>query len=360
MNSANAEQLTPIEVGNLFSNLGTTRSILPTLEDVFKTYCQAKKLRRGTVNCYKKSLNVVQSWRSRRMDEITSDDVLEMMEHTTRSRGPASANKTFRLLRALFNFALHYYEKADGEPLMKRNPVNKISDLRLWNKLQRRQSIILQHQIPQWFRAVLYIDYASTRDMVLFMWLTGCRVGDARKLTWSDVDLSGGIITFRAENTKNGTTCHIPISKFICEMLKQRKAQRPEQSPWVFWNKRDPQKQLSNNYKAYRNACQRLGFQWKFHDLRRGFITRAVALGLSDIVIKRLVNHSHSSNVTAGYAVLDPEDLRWATERITKSFLELANYQMNPVSIVRDKGNCIGEGLRMTGTSVTISVAGDA
>lgn len=334
-------------------------SKVPTLEQLFETYMHMKKLKPGTKGGYINSFKLVRDWMHKPINQISKDDVVERMIDVTRKRGPGSANKLFRTLRAVYNFAINYYENSDGKPLLTYNPVHKLSDLKLWNKLERRQSIILKHQFPIWLRGVFGIEFPATRDMVLFLWLTGSRVGEARLLKWQDVDLDDGFVTFKA--TKNGKDCTLPVCQFLWDLLRHRYEIRKKDNDFVFPSNIDG-KPLSNNYTAYRKMCKRLGFHWKFHDLRRSFITRACALGLSDLVIKRLVNHSQANNVTAGYAVLDPNDLRAAVELITTEFLRLADYDHKRF----EKGMsrkyspyaqpAIGQNADLGGLSVTVAV----
>ena len=57
--------------------------------------------------------------------------------------------------------------------------------------------------------------------------------------------------------------------------------------------------------------------EFTLHDLRRTFITAAERLDLGIYAIKRLVNHSLSGDVTAGYIITDVERLREPMQRIT-------------------------------------------
>jgi hypothetical protein len=66
----------------------------------------------------------------------------------------AAANRAFRVLRAICNFARARYESADGEPLLPANPVERLTQTRAWFKQVRRQTIVKVEQHPAWFAAV--------------------------------------------------------------------------------------------------------------------------------------------------------------------------------------------------------------
>ena len=61
------------------------------------------------------------------------------------------------------------------------------------------------------------------------------------------------------------------------------------------------------------------------HDLRRTFTTVAERIQTGTYTLKRLLNHKTGRNdVTAGYTVLTPEELREPAKRIENKILELA------------------------------------
>jgi hypothetical protein len=49
-----------------------------------------------------------------------------------------TANRHFRILRAVINFAMEKYSTSDGEPLIPSNPVTLLSVLRKWHRIERR------------------------------------------------------------------------------------------------------------------------------------------------------------------------------------------------------------------------------
>jgi len=59
------------------------------------------------------------------------------------------------------------------------------------------------------------------------------------------------------------------------------------------------------------------GVHFTHHDLRRTFITIAEGIDIPYYALKRLVNHSMSGDVTAGYIVPDVERLRAPMQRIS-------------------------------------------
>lgn len=307
---------------------GTGRA--PTLMQAWEEYQKVRTLRSSTSQNYKEAMqNSFRDWADMPMTTITRSMVLERYLDLC-LRGEPTANREMRFLKALFNFAIGYFEDNDGQPLIPANPVRKLSDVRAWKEVRRRQTMVFRQQLKKWLAGVYTMRNDASRDMALMLWLTGCRVGEARNLKWDDVDLETGLVTFR--DTKNGTDYVLPLSRFLWNLLLSRRARAPLGNDYIFPGQK-PGQPMGNNYKGYSEMCKRIGCAWKFHDLRRGFISLAVMLDINEITVKRLVNHSQRNDVTAGYVVLDPEDLREAMERITEKFLELAGHTVKTQNV---------------------------
>lgn len=101
-----------------------------------------------------------------------------------------------------------------------------------------------------WIEAFMAEAAPNTAALVLFMFQTGARIGEAIALEWSDVDLAAGTATLR--ETKNGEdhTCHLTAE------LAARMAALPL-GPRVFgYTNR------SGVYGAIRRACRRAGIEY--------------------------------------------------------------------------------------------------
>lgn len=295
----------------------------PTLYQAFNDYKRIRKLKSSTVRTYEQVLkNCCEDWLDKKLTDIGKKEILERYASVS-ERAPYLASSAMRSLRAIYNFSKHYYEDENEQPLIKTNPVEYLSNIRAWNKVDRARSIVYRHQLPDWLRGVLSLRHDTSRDYILFLWLTGCRPIEAAALRWTDVDLHGGMVTLR--DTKNGKDHTIPVCSFIWELLRSRKMRASDPKGFVFPGKIDG-KGICNNRKGYRMMCERLGTAWKHYDLRRGYATMASSLDIGFSVITRLLNHSDRNNVTMGYIVHDPETLRAAVEKIANQFLKLAHY----------------------------------
>ena len=285
----------------------------PTLREVWRDYQMTRTLKPVTVRNYDYRLTVcLGDWLDRPVTEISKDEIELRHRHI---KGKAMANSTMRTLRALLRYAEYKYQDREGNPILRNNPVRRLSEVRAWHKDRRRTRLILPAQLGAWFRAVFSLDSQTMRDYLLVLLLTGLRRSEAINLRWDDVDLGTGILTIH--DTKNGDDLSIPVSDYAWNLLAMRKF--AAQSEWVFPGPSQV-KPITAAHRSYKIVSQRSGVVFSPHDLRRTFVTVADDLDLKSEVIKALVNH-RSSDVTEGYTIRSIERLRRATQRITDAIL---------------------------------------
>jgi integrase len=186
-------------------------------------------------------------------------------------------NNALKKLSTLINFASDRFGN-DDEPLIKINPVTRLSRNRSWHRTYARQGIIPDGKLKVWYRALHSLQHDGARDFFVFLLFTGMRFGETRKLKWCHVDFESEMLTVPHELTK------------------------------------------SNREQRVRAKS---GIQFTFHDLRRTFLTMGEKLDVPTYALKRLVNHSVSNDMTGRYLILDLDWLRSHMSRISDAFSEL-------------------------------------
>ena len=252
--------------------------------------------------------------------------------------GGAQANLHMRFLRALLNFAAGYYEDASGGPLLKHNPVERISQTRQWYRVPRRQTIIEAHELPKWFKAVSGLENETTRDYLFFILFTGSRKEEGLTLEVEQVDLKARAYTIL--DPKNRQPLTLPLPSYLYEILEKR-IKKLKGFKYVFpgFDKKGDlisDKNLKEPRVQVLKVIEESKVKFTLHDLRRHFITLAESLDLSSFCVKRLVNHSMGSDVTSGYVVSDAERLRGPMQKIEDQILQLAKVK-EPGKIVKLK-----------------------
>jgi len=316
-----------------------------TLHEVFKAFRQARRhLKPKTIYDYQRVMDVaLGDWQSKPLCEITKDMVGHRHQKLSKEHGPAYADLSMRTLRAVINFALAHYEDSAGNPMLRENPVIRLTRTRAWHPPKRRQTVIKAHQLAAWHKAVMHLRtekatrFASTiADYLLVLLFTGLRRSEAANLKWSDIDLKDRTLVIR--DTKNREPLTLPISSFLHDLFTARQ-KAAENSPredgatseYVFPGEGQPGP-LVEPRAGVLWVAQQSGVPFVLHDLRRTFITVAESLDIPMYAIKRLVNHKMSNDVTAGYIINDVERLREPMEKISAFLLKMA--QAAPAQVI--------------------------
>ena len=72
------------------------------------------------------------------------------------------------------------------------------------------------------------------KPLVGFLYFSGWRKGEALKLEWRDVDLSGKVARLRIENSKNKEARILPLTGRLWEIIQERARERRLDCPFVF------------------------------------------------------------------------------------------------------------------------------
>lgn len=185
------------------------KSLQVTLSSVLDDYIETRvNLKASTIEDYRRTFKqYLGDWQNKPLIDITKD----MVEAKFRKIGedsPAMANKTMRNFRAVVNYAMLKYENTNGDSIFKVNPVNRLTQLRAWYRVNRRNTLIKIHELAAWYDAVMNLkndtiapNRETIRDYLLFLLFTGLRRSEAANLKWSNVDFKDK--SFLIKDTKN-------------------------------------------------------------------------------------------------------------------------------------------------------------
>ncbi|QQR58770.1 MAG: tyrosine-type recombinase/integrase [Candidatus Melainabacteria bacterium] len=228
------------------------------------------------------------------------------------------ANNALKKLSALINFASDRFG-TDDEPLIKLNPVTRLSRNRAWHRIHPRQRIILDDKLKDWYRACCSLKYSVGRDFLVFLLFSGMRFGETRRLKWSYIDFKGKLLTVPREVTKSDRELELPLSNFLVDLLNKRRLMQSN-SEWVFQSTKSTNQHISQGIGIIREVRRRSGIYFTVHDLRRTFLTMGEKLEVPTYVLKKLVNHNVSNDMTGRYLVLDTNRNRDYMSKISKAY----------------------------------------
>lgn len=282
----------------------------------------------------------MQDWMNKSIASINKEMIAKRHTQYGDSNSKARANLAMRLLRAIYNFAINQYQTEEGVALILTNPVKFLSHARSWYRIERRQTIIKQHQLSDWHKGLMQLlEYYSGdqaemwQDYFLLVLFTGMRRAEAASLRWEDVDLKAKTFTLR--DTKNRDPHTLPMSDFI-EKLFFRRRQAARRGEFVF-PADSGSGHITEPRKAMLNVVELSGVEFTIHDLRRTFITTAESLDISAYALKRWLNHRMNHDVTSGYLVIDVERLRKPMQQITDYLLKCMGVKEGAVIFLKQK-----------------------
>jgi integrase len=280
-------------------------------------YDRGNKLKASTIKDINRQIDVnFSTWANKPISSITREKTSR--KHTEISkRAPGQADLAFRVLRALFNYAMSEY-RPDDTPILLENPVNVLSQSKKWNKLKPRETRIPNDQIGNAWNKLksLREDPAQTTvgktnaDLITFLLLTGARLNEGSALTWDRVNLDEG--WFYLPDPKNSNPVILPLSTELIKIL----AARPRKNKYIF-----PARSTDGHITDPRGTMKKLAPAINLesisaHDLRRTFTVIAwKKCRLPLVVVKLLTNHKLSEDVTLEH-YSDKKDLRFLAPEI--------------------------------------------
>lgn len=161
----------------------------------------------------------------------------------------------------------------------------------------------------------------AVADAVRFMFITGWRSrSEVLRLTWGQVDLSGGFVRLEPGTTKNNEGRNFPLIAELRRLLERRQehTRRCERAqgriiPEVFHRYGRP---IRSMRRAWMTACRKAGSAGLLlHDLRRSAVRNLERAGVSRSVAMKLTGHK-TENVYRRYAIVAESDLRGAGAKL--------------------------------------------
>jgi integrase len=273
-----------------------TRRRAATIEEVTRSYLERHA--RATQRSWREDErllehDVLPRWRARAARGITARDVRRLLDEIVDRGAPIQANRTFALLRRLFNWA------AAPDRALVPQAHNPCRGLERPAPERQRERVLAADELRALWRA---LDAEDTPIAALFRLalLTAQRDGEMRTMTWPDVDLAAGWWTIPAARAKNGRAHRVPLSPPAIRVLRSLHDARS--SRWVFPSARGSASGHRDRvYKAVHRLRRASGVvDFTPHDLRRTVASHMTSMGIARLTVSKLLNHAERG-VTAVY-----------------------------------------------------------
>lgn len=128
------------------------------------------------------------------------------------------------------------------------------------------------------------------RALLVLLFMTGWRIGQALALKWEDVDMEAGTAKTQAEDNKGKRDAIIGIHPLVVEHIRKIRGFYPAVFPWL-----KNERELWNVFHKIQEAAGISEPYYGFHDLRRTFATMNAESMTADALQKLMQHKSYTT-----------------------------------------------------------------
>jgi integrase len=247
--------------------------------------------------------DLLPSWKSRKAFEIKRPDVMTLLDSIVDRGSPIMANRTKALISKVFNFGIK-------RGVVEMNPAQGVDSPA---PERQRDRVLSESEMRALWKALDGMP-KKTAPIFRLALLTAQRRGEILGMAWSELDLDAGWWTIPAERAKNGLTHRVRLASQAVRILRSIQSGKHDEK-LVFRGGRIGQP-IANLQKPMRKLRKAAGealakeegklitpqtvLDFKFHDLRRTAASHMTGLGISRLVVSKILNHAEKT-VTAVY-----------------------------------------------------------
>ena len=286
------------------------KSDVPVLRVALLAYCRAKGIKASSQKRYDSIFRThFGDWLERSVLDLSLGEFTEHCHAFAQSKGAALVE----VGRGVVTSLIRYVNAVHG--LSMESPFNKLAAAGLMpERSQPRARVLQETDLPSWKVAVDKLG-EKQRDYLLLTLYTGLRRNEGRELSRKQIDLIGGVLSIPM--TKNGKPHSLPITRLMREILERRCDGLGEEDELF----------AGVSAEHIHSMAMRLGApRFMLHDLRKLVATVGEKLGLSDAVLRRILNHAAPKTdvLHRHYVGLGVEDVREGLERLQCAINQLA------------------------------------
>lgn len=224
--------------------------------------------------------DLLPAWRLRKAHDIRRLDVIRLLDTIVERGAPIQANRTLALIRKMYNWGI-------GRDLVQHNPCTQVKSP---SRENQRDRVLSQEEIRSVWEAFDKLG-SIMGGMFKLRLLTAQRGGEVQSIRWEDLDLSAGWWTIPPERSKNRLSHRVPLSELTLTILRELK-EITGNTEWVFPSPIHKCGHISNVQKAALRVKEYSGVEdFKPHDLRRTAASLMTSMGISRLVVSKILNH---------------------------------------------------------------------
>jgi integrase len=224
------------------------------------------------------------------LEAIRRADVGEIIQRIVARGSPIQANRTFEIVRGLYNWAL-------GAGLVETTPC---LGLKAPSVERSRERTLTTEEIRQLWERIHDAPMSwETAQILRLCLVTGQRVGEVAGARKSEINLSDREWRLPGHRVKNGSAHNVPLSSFALDLF-QEAISRSKHDDVIFPSRITKQALTPRAVaKAMFRSLEALGLKDVTpHDLRRTAATGMAKLGVSRLVVDKVLNHVSADRST--------------------------------------------------------------
>lgn len=285
-----------------------------TFAALFDEYIRYKKPRIKATSFYdiekKLTLRILPYFGEMHIKDITPLTILEW-QNTLSEYSYAYRKDLMTHLISIYNYAERYHDiKNVAKRAEKPRNLEAKKEMLFWT--------------PEEFAAaVSTVKQPGYAMLFRFLFLTGCRKGEALALTWQDIDLKTGAVHIcksvsnkvrdngkwysitTPKNVGSDRTVYLPT--FFCDMLQSYKTEQGTLGPFVFGGA-DPFPHITIDRRFHQAADAAGVKRIRIHDLRHSCASLLIHKGVSIVAVSHHLGHSSVKQTLDTYSHMLPDD----------------------------------------------------
>ena len=275
---------------------------LPTLREAYVGYCKAKGIKPSSQRRYESFYRThFGPWLDQSVDHMGHGAFAEHCHDFAQNTGKSLVELGRGVIGAVIKYVNAVYGLNIKSPFIRLAAAGLLPE-----RTQPRARVLQESELPQWREAVDKLGERQ-RDYLYLVLYTGLRKNEARGLQRMDIDLTGGVLS--VSETKTGRPHTLPITPMMKALLVRR-CDGLEPADLLF-------KGVSADHLW--TMAMRLGApRFMLHDLRKMLATVGSKLGVGDVVLRRILNHTAPKTdvLNRHYVGLGGVDVTEALEQI--------------------------------------------
>ena len=259
----------------------------PTVEGLVEEYLEKwAKPRKKTWKEDKRILykDVIPVIGRRKAKDVKKRDVVLLLDAVVNRGAPITANKTYEILRKMFNFAV-------SRSILEYSPCGGIEKP---SKSKTRDRVLEEKEIILIWEKLEELPITKGAELAIKLLLVlGQRRGETVSIAWKEIDLDKQTWTIPGEKAKNGIPHKVPLPSLAMEIILEAK-ELAGNNQWVFPGV-SGDKSLSPRSISQIVIKHQASFgvdHFTVHDLRRTMASLMTGMGVPRLMVSKILNHS--------------------------------------------------------------------